>query len=282
MPRYPGRNYFIVKHDLASFQALPGYVWNSGEPPAHPPKGFRQILKGDRWIAFAYTTSGARERAVSLVTGFYQAVRTMEYGRLSAKAHAECGRKKWAWLIKGESVGKPLPDPVVIPPLAVFLEEKNVVQQNTIIRITKSDFDSIKSYTLRNRFDPKRIPCLGRDPQSEQEVVAVVATGHKPLGIEKILRIQTRFPDMLVKIKGKAESVHLELELYSSSFKLHGHDEQVRAKHLSLEGDPDHKPVGVLCWIDDDRKGEVARKVHRIYELRSLLKEKKTIGWGRG
>jgi len=281
MPRYPGRNYFIVKHDLASFQALPGYVWNSGEPPTHAPKGFRQILKGDQWIAFAYTTSGDRERAVSLVTGFYKAVKPMKYGRLTARAHAECGRKKWAWLIKGESVGKPLPDPVVIPPLSGFLEAKNVVQQNTIIRISKADFDSIRTYTQSHRFDPKRIPCLDRDPQSEQEVVAVVATGHKQLGIEKILRIQTRFPDMLVKIKGRTEPVHLELELYSSSFKLHGHFKQVRAKCLSLKDDTDHRPVGVLCWIDDGRNRSVAEKVHRIYELRSLLREKRTIRWGR-
>jgi hypothetical protein len=206
----------------------------------------------------------------------------MAYGRLTAKAHAECGRKKWAWLIKGESIGKPLPDPVVIPPLSGFLEAKNVVHQNTIIRISKADFDNIKTYAQSHRFDPKRIPCLGRDPQSEQEVLAVIATGYKLLGIEEILRIQTRFPDMLVKIKGRTDPVHLELELYSSSFKLHGHGNQVRAKRLSLKGDADHKPVGVLCWIDDDRKGQVARKVHRIYELRSLLRERGTIRWGRG
>ena len=277
MPRYPGHNHFIVKHDLASFQVQPGYVWNSGDapPPSNPPKGFRQILKGDRWIAFAYTTSGERERTVSLVTGFYQATRTVTYGRLSARAHAHVGRKKWAWLIKGEPLGKPLPDPVVIPPLASFLEGQNVVQQNAVIRISKSDFNSIRKYTQNHRFDPKKIPCLGRDPQNEQEVVGLISSAHKQLGIEQILRIQTRFPDMLVKIKGKAEPVHLELELYSSSFFPHFH--QVYAKRFK----GDRKPVGVLCWIDDDRKGLLKKKVHRVYELRSLLREKRRIRWGR-
>jgi hypothetical protein len=274
MPRYPGRNYFIVKHDLASFQVLPGYVWNSHEPPSHPPIGFRQILKGDRWIAFAYTTSGAHERAVSLVTGFYQAARNAKYGRLTAKAHAQCGRKKWAWLIKGKSLGLPLSTPVVIPPIASFLGEK-IFQQKTVIRISKGVFNAIRKYTQTHRFDPKKIPCLGREPQCEQEIVAIIASGHGQFGIEKILRIRTRFPDMLVKITGKAEPVHLELELYSSSFDSHGHSDQVRAGLFK----GDKKPVGVLCWIDDDRAGNLKRHVHQVYELQSLLREGGHIRW---
>jgi len=274
MPRYPGRNYFIVKHDLLSFQVLPGYVWNSYEPPRHPPIGFRQILKGDRWIAFAYTTSGARERAVSLVTGYYQAAREMKYGRLTAKAHAQCGRKKWAWLIKGESIGQPLPEPVVIPPISSFLDKK-MFHRRTVIRISKKVFNSIRKYTQTHRFDPKKIPCLGREPRCEQEVVAVIANGHRQLGIEKILRIQTRFPDMLVKVRGKAEPVHLELELYSSSFDSHGHSKQIWARQFK----GDRKSVGVLCWIDDDREGIVKRRVHRVYELQTLLREGGTIRW---
>jgi hypothetical protein len=274
MARYPGRNYFIVKHDLVSFQVQPGFVWNSEESPNRPPRGFRQILKGDRWIAFAYTTSGARERAVSLVTGYYEAVREMHYGRLSAKAHAECGNKKWAWLIKGKSVGKPLPDPVVIPPLASFLA-KNIFHRSTIIRISKEEFLAIRKYTQSHRFDPNKIPCLGREPRCEQEVLAIVACGQRQLGIDKIHRVQTRFPDMLVKVRGKAETVHLELELYGSSFDTHRHSKQVWAHKFK----DDKKPVGVLCWLDDDRDGSVKHRVHRVFELQTLLREGKRIHW---
>lgn len=277
MPRYPGRNYFIVKHDLVSFEVMPGYVYNTYEPASNRPIGFRQILKGDRWIAFAYTTSGDRERAVSLVTGFYQATKKLMYGRLPARARLEDRRKKWAWLIKGEALGKRLQNPVVIPPLSRFFGDKNVVQQKTVIRITKAEFNSIRAYVRNHLFDPKRIPCLGRDPLCEQEVVAIIASGHKQFGIEKILKIQTRFPDALVKIKGKAEPVHLELELYSSRFDGHGHSKQVRARRFT----GDRKEVGVLCWIDDDRKGSVKQMVHRVFELRSLLQERKKIRWGR-
>jgi hypothetical protein len=253
---------------------MPGYVYNTYEPSNHPPIGFRQIQKGDRWLAFAYTTSGERERAVSLVTGFYEAAATMKYGRLSAKARAESGNIKWSWLIKGKSLDKAFRDPVVIPPLDSFLMKK-IFHRRTIIRISKEEFQSIQNYTRTHRFDPKKIPCLGREPRCEQEVVAIIAAGHRQLGIEKILRIQTRFPDMLVKVKGKAEPVHLELELYSSSFDSHGHSKQVRARRFR----GDKKSVGVLCWINDDKSGLVKSRVHRVFELQALLREENEIRW---
>lgn len=274
MSRYPGRNHFIVKHDLASFQVLPGHVWNSQEAPDHPPIGFRQIQKGDRWIAFAYTTNDGRDRAVSLVTGFYETVREMKYGRLTAKAHAQCGRKWWAWLVKGRPHGKALPDPVVIPPISDFLS-KPIFHRRTITRISKKEYESIRRYTIDHQFDPKRIPSLGREPLCEQEVVAIVASGQKQFGIESILRIQTHFPDMFVKLKGKAEPVHLELELYSSSFNNHGHAKQVWGR--CYRGDM--KPIGVLCWIDDDRGENVKHRVHRVYELKTLLRDREKIRW---
>jgi hypothetical protein len=198
----------------------------------------------------------------------------MEYGRLTAKAHAQCGHKKWAWLIKGAPFGKPLPDPVVIPPISSFLD-KEIFHQKTIIRISKREFDSIRGYTQKHQFNPKKIPCLGREPRCEQEVVAILASGHKQLGIEKILRIQTHFPDMLVKIRGKANPMHLEVELYSSSFDKHGHSKQIRAHRFI----GDKNPVGVLCWINDDSDGTVKRHVHEVYELQTLLREGRDIRW---
>jgi len=99
--------------------------------------------------------------------------------------------------------------------------------------------------------------------------------------------VQTRFPDMLVKLKGKTEEVHLELELYSSSFLNHGHETLVRecrfvGKRKSktsprIKGD--RKGVGVLCWLNDDKNKIVKGHVHRIYELRELLKHGKPIRW---
>jgi len=71
--------------------------------------------------------------------------------------------------------------------------------------------------------------------------VAIIASGHGQFGIEKILRAYERVSQtVLVKITGKAEPLHLELELYSSSFDSHGHSDQVRAGLFK----GDKKPVG--------------------------------------
>jgi hypothetical protein len=111
--------------------------------------------------------------------------------------------------------------------------------------------------------------------------LALIASEPERLGIAKVIKVQTRFPDMLVKLKGKSDEVHLELELYSSSFLNHGHEKQV--KHGRFVGTSrsrgDKKSVGVLCWLDDDKDRAVAGHVHRIYELRDLLKRKDRIRW---
>ena len=277
MPRYKGRNHFVVRHDLASFQALPGFIWNSGAPPPPhtPPIGFPQVEKGDRWIGFAYTTGGVREKKASLVTGFYESVaRAPRYGLLTPKARASANRKKRAWLIKGTAIGPLLTDPVVIPPLSSFLGE-NLFHRRTITRISKKQFEEIQTYTRNHKFSSEMIPGLKRDPRNEQEVLAIIASNPLQIGTTKIIRAQTRFPDTLVKLKGKAEEVHLELELYSSSFLNHGHERQVRACRFKGDG----KPVGVLCWVDDDKNGNVKKHVHRIYELRDLLKNGNVIRW---
>ncbi len=266
------RNYFIVKHDLESLQALPGFVWNSGRSKNDRPTGFRMIQKGDRWISFAYTAPDAR--AVSLVTGFYKCTQPVRYGKLSPRARAIAENASGAWLIKGESLGKPLSDPVVIPPLSRFVK-RPMYAAKTITGITRQEFESIRDYTRSHQFNPKEIPCLGREPRSEQEVIAIIASCHKQLGIEKIIRIQTGFPDMLVKIKGKAEAVHLEVELNSISFLAHKHAQHVKARRFV----GDKKPVGVLSWIADDKNGALTHHVHRVFELRTLLREGKTIRW---
>jgi hypothetical protein len=42
----------------------------------------------------------------------------------------------------------------------------------------------------------------------------------------------------------------------------------------------DNCPVGVLCWLNDDRNGTVARHVkQRVFELRDLIKHRKRIRW---
>lgn len=283
MPRYKGTNYFVVKHDLASLQLFPGRIWNSdrSKPTAPPPRGFRQVEKGDRWIAFAYTKGDAKEKPVSEVTGFYECVsRQPSYKNLPARVSAASG-SKMAWVLDGEVHGRELPDPVAIPSLGYFLGE-GVFHRKTVLRISKEQFLAIKRYVLAHRFKADGIPGLHRQPRNEQEVLAIVSAAPERFGIEEIIRVQTRFPDMTVKLKGKADPVHLELELHASSFLNHEHAKQVRNGRFfgSRKSPGDKRPVGVLCWIDDARESEVTRHVQgRVFELRDLLIRNERIRW---
>lgn len=288
MPRSKGRNHFIVKHDLASLEALPNFIWNTGESRHQRPRGYGQVKRGDRWIGFAYTSSDRRERPLSLVTGFFECTNEAKYGSIPAKGRRAClfGESE-AWMIEGKARG-PQPDrPVGVPPINDLLR-KRTFNQATLVSITPDEFEHIRDYVLSHQFDPKRIPLLGREPKCEQEVVAMLARGHSELGIQRILRVQTRFPDLLVKIQGKAEEVHLEVELYSKSFLVHGHHKQLDKKGLfpKVCRKADKRSVAVVCWIDNERSPtlvENGRKVRdcvsRVFELQSLIRDRRKIRW---
>lgn len=267
------KNYFIVKHDLRSLQVFPGRVWNSEDWRDLPPRGFGTIKQGDRWIAFAYTTSENREKSVSQVTGFYECRREARRGLLTRKA-ADAARTDRAWVIEGRSHGVELNAPVVVPPIQTFIT-KPLFHRKTITRISKKEYEAIRAYVLRHRFDPKKINGLKREPVNEQEVLAATAAHADELGIQQFIKVQTRFPDVLVKIRGTSKPVYLELELYSSSFLNHNHRQHVRARCYRH----DKIPVGVLCWVDDANARELGPLVHRVFSLRDLLRERRSIRW---
>ena len=267
--RHP--KYFIAKHGLDAFVALPNVIWNTAEKKSQMPRGYRQVEKGDRWISFAYTTSDNRERRLSVIAGFSECIQKAGYGKVPLNGAYEGN----AWMIKGRPFGPPVHHPVVIPPIRTFLS-RSMFNQATITQIPRRDFERIQKYTMRHWLDPQKIPLLQRAPLSEQELLAIVACCHKEVGVEEILRIQTRFPDMLVKVKGK--ELHLELEVYSSTFLSHGHNMQVRDRQFKDDKN-NKKPVAILCWIDDDKGGKLRSYVHKVYELQSLIRTRRRIRW---
>lgn len=215
-----------------------------------------------------------------MVTGFYESrVSKPRYRQLPPKA-ARFARSKHAWVVKGFPVGRQPIDPVVIRPINTLLG-RNLFNQRTVSRISKAEFDKIRRHTLQNLFRPSSIPCLQRAPTNEQEVLSIVASHPEKFGIEQILRVQTRFPDMKVKLRGKAGPVHLELELYSSSFLNHDHQQRVRRRRFvgTSRNPGDGLEVGVLCWINDDDLQLVSPHVHRIYELGALIRNRERIRW---
>jgi hypothetical protein len=281
MPTSNEPKHYIAKHDLVSLKVLPNYVWNTTNEPNEYPEGFERIRPGHRWIAFAYTTDDNKERPLSLITGFYECEEPARYQPIPPEAIPFCNGKTEAWMIKGKECGEQPKHPVGVPPL----DDKELLgratfHQSTFVPISAEEFDRVRKYALSHWFDPALIPLLGREPENEQELLALVAQSHKGFGIEKIIKVQKAFPDLLVEIIGHPDEVHLELEVYSEGFFSHGHDKQVVNRCFI----GDKIPVAVLCWIDnskvDNNEGRKLRDyVHEVYELRSLIRRGEKTVW---
>lgn len=276
------RRHFIVKHGLDSLEALPAYIWRTGLGSDRQPRGFAMVRPGDKWISYAYTSSDGRERSLSLVTGFYECIEPSSYENIPLLASErkrlfkESGRTpKKAWLITGRPDGKALTSPVGVASIDELLGRPTYSQQ-TLVRISKEKYEEIRQVVSENQLDLSRIQLLGREPQCEQELLAIVVSAHKQLGIYEIVRVRKSFPDLLVRMSKDSEPVHLDLETYSKSFMAHGHDRQVKAR--KYEGDK--VSVAVLCWLDNDRQHrKVEKYVHKVYELRTLIRNGRKIVW---
>ncbi len=279
------RRYFIVKHDLESFQRLPGHIWRTDKPRTEEPKDFKSIRKGDLWIAFAYIENDNETSRIPLsqVVGFYECVEPKQYGKLPQlpqKVSTEYPECQMAWFIRGEKCDTQPESPVEIPPITRIIG-KRLFQQQTITKIKAEDFEKIKSETFK--WEKKWKECLPRVPlfkrrlSCEQELLCAVAFGHRELGIEKIISVHTGFPDLCVKMDGVAMNVHLELEKYASGFRDHLDDPRLK------EGRFEGADVGILCWVDDleEKEDDTIRKsvCGRVYELASLLAKDGKIPW---
>lgn len=276
------RKFFVAKHDLQSFLAWPGVIWRTGE--IEFPRALRKMQPGDRWIEFAYVNDESRRERVQQVLGFYQCI-SLPTKRVLVppKPRALCPRSKWAWAIQGRAVRGWQPSyPVTVPSLNRLLG-RTCFGPETLTPIKEDEFELIRRRVREFALDPSHIPLLNRDPRNEQEVVGILLSTHRQLGIEKIDRIQCRFPDLRVKLAGKKELVHLEVETYSSSYFQHRHHLQVRNCVLKTDDRTERLPVAVLCWNDDEKAkgGELAQRVHKVYELRELLQRRAKIRWGR-
>jgi hypothetical protein len=282
MPKTPPRQYWLVKHGLDSLTALPHFIWRTGE--RRIPKNFRRVRKGDLWIGFAYTPTDNREKSLRLITGFQECTKLAVYRDVPAKARKLTGSGKKAWMIEGIDAGHQPAMPVGVPPLNVLLG-RSTFNQQALISISHDEYKRIRKRVFADQLEPIDIPLLGREPRFEQEVVALVVAMQKQLGIEKILRLRNAFPDMLVKLKGRREPVHFELELYARSFLAHGHPKQIKRRGTFSEtndlGKRETRPVGLLCWIDDDTSGEIRSKgkIDRVFSLRDRTKSKEPLFW---
>jgi hypothetical protein len=288
MPQSDDRKYFIVKHDLDSFKALPGFIWRTGwrSRTKAPPK-FNQIKIEDCWVEFAYIKDEIDHERCSIITGFYECTHEAWPGKIpldraNLKDFADWEWEQEAWMIEGKPYGRQPEYPVSVPPINEMLG-KIVFGRGAIIPgFSAREFERIREETLKRQLDPKKIPLLEREPLNEQELLSVIVDGYRDLGIEKIIEVQTHFPDMLVKINGN--EVYFELEVQSLGFWDHIKKKQLRRisegkfkgkLEAKLKNKNDNRPVAILCWDDNDKEYELEKSVRnlRVYELQSLLRE---------
>lgn len=139
-----GREYFIVKHDIDSLNALPNYIWNTNTKysKSKPPPRYRGIKKGHRWIAYAYTNDKTDER-LSRITGFFECTKEADYGYIPD------GTEK-AWMIKGREYQKQPFRAVPVPSIPRLLGRK-VFSRQAITTISAQEFLKIQRQVLERK-----------------------------------------------------------------------------------------------------------------------------------
>lgn len=163
MSRSEDRNYFIVKHGLDAFTALPGFIWRTGLSRRKIPRGFRQVGVGDRWIEFAYMVDEENYEPCSLVTGFYECVKEKWYGDVPVDRMPR-EFNKWdekAWMIEGKTFGKQPGCPVTVPSINDMLWEfrqKKVVGRTALIRISREELTIFVTRRSGSNWIPARYP----------------------------------------------------------------------------------------------------------------------------
>jgi hypothetical protein len=245
------------------------------------------VRLGDRWVEFAYVEGEDFDSRCSFVLGYYECTRPAKYGRIPPQRRTGDwgeGWREFGWFIEGKRLPEqPSYRPVTVPSLDTMLKRDTFTQRTIVPLRDRHEFELIRNGVRRSELKPEDIPVLGREPLNEQEVLTIVAAAHHQLGISKILRVRTAFPDMLVRI-GRRE-LHLELEYDARGFWHHWHDLRRggrRNRRAALLRDlKDKRPVGLLCWVDSERARSRRRPIRnlRVFELRSLLRAHRKIRW---
>lgn len=271
MARRPdrGSRFFIVKHDLASFEAFPGRVWQTGRRSDDMPASYRQVRPGDSWVAYAYQKTEGDKTGANLVQGFFKSKRGPTYAKLpTSPALESLGYSgKNACVIEGEADGRQPRTPVLLPPLASFLGRR-LFTRSSVFPITREEFWKIRDFVLGRDEPLGQDGTFGATPRNEQELLVAFTECAKRIGINRIVRVGTRFPDLTVELGSSAKTLHVELELVSGGFVSHRHGDQVK------RGMFDGTQVCVVCWVDDD---PTVKKRLPVFEVRDLLSGRKSL-----
>lgn len=190
-------------------------------------KFYHNVSRGDKIIA----SSGKKIYGIGTVMGNYKYDENLEY------AHSK--PVKWEvtfW------------EPLDVDEIRLSNETKSKLQKNrTIIRLSEHEGKKIERELFEVTSPFKNLngwEGLPRAPETEQEVIILFSKLSQILKM-KIEYVSTRFPDAYVRVKkgSKWETKSAEFEINSSSFKNHGHLQQMKNDNMECSM--------IICWRDD-------------------------------
>jgi hypothetical protein len=232
--------YWLVKHDKFSIEDRPGWIWrttNSKNPP-----NYQRVKSGDKFILYAHQTSEDEDSEPCYeVYGFYKVLLPVKYNK-----------RRGCWEIKGKRISKE--GWVRIPNPSRFYQT-NKFNQQSVIRLNGVEFRKFLKY--HEKFLDATWGIFNREPENEQEVIALFTNFIGKLGYKGYEKLGTRTPDaIIIRKNGRRERV--EFEYTSQGLKLH------TLKEL--------KGVKCICWIDDLPPASKYRKSRMILSLKEKLK----------
>ena len=251
-------DYWWAVHDKFSIQQHPGWIWNTGK---RMPQYFgrNQIKEGSVFVLAAnrdYDWEGPS--GVLSIYGMYEVTEPSDglQGWVPViRRPEEPITETKAWVIKGKRV-KNIDERWRVVPKLKSLGVSLPVRNRTINPLTIEQYQAVKQYLLQ-----RKAPHLGimdKEPEYEQEVIAVFARNMEKVGYKKVVHLSTQFPDaILLNLNGKEEEV--EFELYASGLQEH---EKKQPKKW--------KQVTYICW-ENDLRGQERYKSIRIIALAEKL-----------
>lgn len=247
-------NYWIVKHDQASIEDRPGWIWRSVPSQKHRlPPHYKQISRGDLFALVSFPSGGAA--GVHQMYGAYEVEKEFEY--LPNVVLTSDYEYPNAFVIKGKLLPGLRQRWVTIPNLMSYCRKEYTGKSITMARSAARFNDLLQVFKKYSSLDIDFSP-LRREPATEQEVVALFCQKLVKLGYSAITRLQTRFPDATV-ITPSGKKQYIEIEYYAT-----GYDHPLEYKQ---------EPVYCVCWIDDRSEKQKRRNEPYVVELRRALGE---------
>ena len=237
-------NYWIVKHDAASIEEHPGWIWREvrSENSNHPPN-YLKVEKGDYFALISYPYRKEDEN-IHQVYGIYRVSRPVRFVRSQS-----------AFVIEGKLLRGLKEKWVTVPNITKYYKHKFYGMAVLPAKSEEAFLEIQEMFENYSRKDVDYKP-FEREPKNEQEVVALFTMNLERFRYKRFEKLQTKFPDArLVKHDGRVDLV--EFEYYAS-----GYDHPATYKG---------KNVKCVCWVDDREDSE--RRIDRphVVEMRDRL-----------